>query len=79
METNFKLWLEAKEKKKEGAGSKILALAIPMGGAIAGGAAGLATGGPLGGLGGWLAGKHIGTKASEKLFPQSVVDLMRKN
>ena len=72
METNFKSWLEL----REGVGSKILALAIPMGGALAGGAAGLAAGGPLGALHGWIAGKAVGTKASENLF--KVKDLMRK-
>lgn len=74
METNFKLWLE----RKEGIGSKILALALPMGGALAGGAAGLAAGGPLAALPAWIAGKAAGTRASEKLFPKSVIDLMRK-
>jgi hypothetical protein len=77
METSFKLWLEKKEKK-EGVGSKILAMALPMGSAIAGGAAGLATGGPLAALPAWIAAKALGTKASEKLFPKSTAELMKK-
>ena len=73
----FQQWLEQKASK-EGIGSKILALTIPMGGAIAGGAAGLAAGGPLAALPGWVAGKAVGTKAVEKLFPKSTEELMKK-
>jgi len=70
----FTTWLE----RREGVGSKILALALPMGSAIAGGAAGLAAGGPAGVLPGWLLGKKLGVKGSEKLFPQSTAELMKK-
>lgn len=71
----FKLWLE----KREGIGSKILTLTIPMAGAIGGGAAGLAAGGPLAALPGWIAGKKVGEKAVEKIFPKSTAELMRKH
>jgi hypothetical protein len=70
----FTTWLE----RREGVGSKVLALALPMGSALAGGAAGLAMGGPAGVLPGWLIGKKLGVKGSEKLFPQSTLELMKK-
>jgi len=77
MEMNFKLWLEKKERK-EGIGSKIMALALPMGSALAGGAAGLALGGPLAAIPSGVVAKEIARKAVEKFLPQSALYHMRK-
>jgi hypothetical protein len=77
----FRTWLEEKEKKeknREGIGSKILSLAIPMGGSILGGLAGGTIGGPAAILPAYLAAKHLLTKHVEKNYPQSTTDLMKK-
>lgn len=73
----FTTWLE----RREGVGSKVLALALPMGAAVAGGAAGLAAGGPLGlalapTL--WGLSKELGRIGSERFFPKSTTELMKK-
>lgn len=77
METNFKLWLEAKEKEtKGGFGSKLLALAVPIGGALAGGAAGTAAFGPLGAIPGGIAGKELGVRLVRNT--KGALELMKK-
>ena len=84
---SFKEWMSEKDPElAEGLLGKIGALALPMGGALAGGAAGLMGGAAAGGpfaagpaaLAGWLAGKRAGRYGSEKLFPRDVVELMNK-
>jgi len=45
-----------------------------MGGAFLGGI----TAGPVGVLPGWLGGKYLGGKASEKLFPKEVLNMSKK-
>jgi hypothetical protein len=78
MET-FHEWLQRRDPElAENVLKKIFALGLPMASAMAGGATGLAAGGPLAAVPGWMAGKAIGTKASEKLFPRDTAELMRK-
>lgn len=77
----FRTWLEEKEKKeknREGIGSKILALGIPMASAIGGAALGGATLGPAGILPGWLLAKKAATNYVQDRYPVSTTDLMKK-
>jgi hypothetical protein len=70
----FKIWLE----KREGFGSKIMALGIPMASAIGGALVGGATLGPAGVPLGYLGAKFLARNGVEKYLPQSTLELMKK-